>query len=444
MPEFDSTHVDSVIGVVKMPFGEYTNFADCVSKNKGKVSDPEAYCAVIKRKVEGEDINVTNEVLMSLGEIGEDGKLRGAQLMPLGKWIHPLGEIDVTFERAQKFAEQFKRNVAGQNLPVLYIHSDKGNVANPSYGKAAGWMSDVRADPNLGVVIDIDFTPEGREAVNKKEYAYLSAEYFDRVQLPHHDSPQEDVIVGAALVNRPHLKGMNPLLNEETGHQFLLGVADQPIKGVKMDPILRQLAEQAQVTLSDDQTELTEEQSKAIAKFFADQAKEHGDLTAKVSLLEKQLADTQDPEKARQKSLEEAGFVEEAKLLSEVRADKMVGRMAGFLPKDRQFSPVGEEAIRGYALEQTTENLNSLHEVLLNGKGIVDLSEIGSAGAEEDKGDPTSDSLAGEILAESQKIADEQKITLGEATSVYARKNPEKWNEYQKSMGALKSAKMGG
>lgn len=36
------------------PFADYTDFADCVSKNTGKVDDPEAYCAVVKRKVEGE------------------------------------------------------------------------------------------------------------------------------------------------------------------------------------------------------------------------------------------------------------------------------------------------------------------------------------------------------------------------------------------------------
>ena len=34
------------------PFGEYTDFADCVAKNQDK-GDPEAYCATIKRQIEG-------------------------------------------------------------------------------------------------------------------------------------------------------------------------------------------------------------------------------------------------------------------------------------------------------------------------------------------------------------------------------------------------------
>ena len=39
---------------VIMPFGEYSSFADCVKKNQSK-KDPEAYCAVIKKKIEGKE-----------------------------------------------------------------------------------------------------------------------------------------------------------------------------------------------------------------------------------------------------------------------------------------------------------------------------------------------------------------------------------------------------
>lgn len=35
-----------------MPMGEYSSFADCVSKNKGK-DDPKAYCGYIKNQIEG-------------------------------------------------------------------------------------------------------------------------------------------------------------------------------------------------------------------------------------------------------------------------------------------------------------------------------------------------------------------------------------------------------
>lgn len=47
------------------PFGGYSNFQDCVSKNSDK-GDPEAYCATIMRKVEGKS---TNEYKSKLREL---------------------------------------------------------------------------------------------------------------------------------------------------------------------------------------------------------------------------------------------------------------------------------------------------------------------------------------------------------------------------------------
>lgn len=434
MPEFDSTHVDRAIGAVRMPIGKYKNFADCVEKNRGTVEDPEAYCATIKRKVEGEIINVSNEVLMSLGEI-KDGMLQGAQLMPIGSWNHPLGRIDVTPERAQSFAAQFKRNTTGQQLPILWIHSDKGNVSNPRYGQAAGWITDVRADDKLGVLVDIKFTPEGERAVSNKEFAYLSAEYFPEVQLPHHDAPERDVIVAAALVNRPHLKGMNPLLNEETGHQFLLGSANQPITGGAMDKFLLQLCEKAKVKLSDGQTELTEEQRTALTTYLDKRDTDLNEASTKVSLLEAQVAKLEDPDKKKARNLEEAGFAEEALLLSEYRADRFLISLGEALPEGKVLSKVAKDAARKYAMSQTSQNLEEFHSVVLSPKGVVDLSVRGSAGENPETPEGATN-LAAKIIGDAQKIADEKKISLGEAMSEIAKTNPADWNEYQKSMGA--------
>jgi len=44
-----------------MPFGEYENFDQCVSENSDK-NDPEAYCAVIKREIEGKEAMTDDEL----------------------------------------------------------------------------------------------------------------------------------------------------------------------------------------------------------------------------------------------------------------------------------------------------------------------------------------------------------------------------------------------
>lgn len=53
------------------PFAGYRNFADCVKKNQDK-KDPEAYCASIKRKVEGKGYEDNPLILREFEEITED------------------------------------------------------------------------------------------------------------------------------------------------------------------------------------------------------------------------------------------------------------------------------------------------------------------------------------------------------------------------------------
>lgn len=63
------------------PFADYTSFDDCVSKNRGKVDDPEAYCATIKRKVEGETVSETvTKTFPYLEEISTNAWIRDIKI----------------------------------------------------------------------------------------------------------------------------------------------------------------------------------------------------------------------------------------------------------------------------------------------------------------------------------------------------------------------------
>lgn len=387
-------------------------------------------------------MNFRNEVLVSLS-LGEgDTTLRDVQLLPLGKWRHPAGVIDITPERAQRFAEQFARRVAGQDLPVLYIHSDKGNVANPRYGEAAGWITGMRADPSRGLLIDIDFSEEGAAAVRSKKYRYLSAEYFDKVQLPHHKAPEADVLVGAALVNRPHLKGMDPILNEETGHQFLAEVADASKKqsdqgGGPVDPILLALAKSAGIELADDATELTEGQRDKLTAFLEGQARSLEDLATSNSLLQKKL-DEKDPMGARAKSLAEAGFDEEATLLLEYKAEKRVRTLSESLPEGKSLTPAVRELVTASVTEGDPTKFDEAFALVASGKGMIDLVEHGTTLGNDDDGDEPAD-LGDKINQLAEVEAKEKQISFAEALDVVQRKNPALWNEYQRSMGSNKA-----
>ena len=200
-----------------------------------------------------------------------------------------------------------------------------------------------------------------------------------------------------------------------------------------MDPILRQLAEQAKITLSDDQSELTEDQQKQLSEFF----KGIQETAAKVPSLEKQLADTEDQDKAKARNLQEAGFTEEAALLSEYRADKMVKQLGEFVETGKTLSPAVQVLAREYALEQTPEKLLALHKGLLSKSATVDMRELGRSGEDDDDTETESSTeLADKILGESAKLALEHKIDIGAAMSMYSLEHPDEWNEYQKSIGA--------
>ena len=198
-----------------------------------------------------------------------------------------------------------------------------------------------------------------------------------------------------------------------------------------MDPFLRQLAEQAKIILSDDQSELTEDQQKQLDEFF----KGIQEAAAKVPSLEKQLAETEDQDKAKARNLQEAGFTEEAALLSEYRADKMVKQLGEFVETGKALSPAVQVLAREYALEQTPEKLLALHKGLLSKSATVDMRELGRSGEDEDDTESSTE-LADKILGESAKLALEHKIDIGQAMSMYSLEHPDEWNEYQKSLGA--------
>ncbi len=382
-----------------------------------------------------------NEILMTLDLAEGQTRLEGVQLMPIGTWKHPRGIIQITAARARKFAESFKAKIAGQDLPILYIHSDKENISNPKYGEAAGWVTNVIADDERGVLVDIEFTEEGAAAVRGKKYRYLSAEYFNKVQLPHHDRPHEDVIVGAALVNKPHLKGMDPILNSETGHLLVSEVGDTDKGGGPMDPILVQLAKLAGIKLSEDAEALTDDEGVKIKEWAEGLNKSVSDSNAKISLLEKRLEDLEDDGDKETRTLREAGFEEEAILLNEYRADKAVRKLSEDIPSGQVLTPVAETHMRDFVLENDQKALGELLKLAFEGKATVDLVERGTHDADDDTNTDTE--VGDELVSMATKRAKENEISFSDAMDLVAAEEPEKWNQYQLSMGS-QQATVGG
>ena len=381
------------------------------------------------------------EILIALS-LEEGDQIRGAQLFPIGEWSHPQGKLKVDYARAQRFAAGFKKQLAGQKLPIFYIHSSQSNVSNPLYGKAAGWMTDVRADPKQGVLIDIDFTKAGAEAVRDHSYQYLSAEFFDQVRLPHHDESHKDVLVGAALVNKPHLKGMRTVLSEDTGSLFIeeaTSKPDDPEGGGPVDPILFALAKSAGLKLSEDATELGAKDRASIEEYLQGESGKITDLEAKLDLVQTKLDGSEDDNTKQARNLAEAGFKDEAKLLSEYRGEKLAKKLAKELPKGSEFTPAVEEKLMAFATDNDPTRLQEALAIVASGKGVVDLSEHGSSGSGSEGDTPAGsvDNASTKLIALAEAVVkDNSEINFSDAMDQVAGENPNLWDEHQKSMGS--------
>jgi phage I-like protein len=110
--------------------------------------------------------------LVDLAHIQFDDGPTWIQAMPLGTYHHPVhGEIAITPERVQRFADGVKQKVRGQDLDIDYDHKSQRS-------DAAGWVQD--ADPRSdGLWLSVDWTDEAREKLKKKAYRYFSPEFDD-------------------------------------------------------------------------------------------------------------------------------------------------------------------------------------------------------------------------------------------------------------------------
>jgi hypothetical protein len=125
---------------------------------------------------------------------------------PLGRYVHPVhGELHFTQERLERMADGVNRGVRGIAPALDYDHRED----RAKGGKAAGWITaaEVRAD---GLWIAVEWTAEALAEVRGGAWRYLSPEFGDWID-PRTGVRHTDVLLGAALTNRPFLRDLAPV-----------------------------------------------------------------------------------------------------------------------------------------------------------------------------------------------------------------------------------------
>jgi Mu-like prophage I protein len=144
---------------------------------------------------------------IDLGTVGlAEDRPTWLHAFPLGRYVHPVhGELVFTRERLERLAEGVNRGVRGITPALDFDHRED----RAKGGKAAGWITaaEVRAD---GLWIAVEWTEEALGEVRAGAWRYLSPEFGDWTD-PRTGVRHRDVLLGAALTNRPFLRDLAPV-----------------------------------------------------------------------------------------------------------------------------------------------------------------------------------------------------------------------------------------
>lgn len=158
--------------------------------------------------------------VIDLADIGlAEDKKTWVHLVRYGSFDHPVfGQINMTKDKIGNFVKNFRKNIRGIMLDIDYAH--KHDQAKGT--KAAGWIIslDQRADGLWG---QVSWTGEALKEVEDGAWKYMSIEYDDD-WCDAQGTCYEDVLFGAALTNRPFMKGLSPINFAELDD----GAFDQP------------------------------------------------------------------------------------------------------------------------------------------------------------------------------------------------------------------------
>ena len=152
---------------------------------------------------------------VKLGEKDKDGtQTVKVQVMRTGAWEHPwYGTMLITPNTLSDMVRNFKENVRRQDLPADYFHE--------SEREAAGWFTDLYLEENGSELWgDVQPTPKLLQMLADKEVRYFSADFYFEWTDPETAVTYKNVLNGGGFVNRPFIKGMQPVAELSEGNQM--------------------------------------------------------------------------------------------------------------------------------------------------------------------------------------------------------------------------------
>lgn len=377
---------------------------------------------------EGGKMGETLCYLVQLGDAKIDNDRQWIHALPFGKYVHPvLGEINITMDKASRFADNVKQKVRGIDPSINYNHNNED--------KAAGWVKDaqVRSD---GLWLFVEWVKAAAEAIKNKEYKYFSAEYTDEWDNTQ-GSTIQDVILGGALTNRPFMKNLVPInLSEsviENAFDLVAGVTGstpESLKGGNMKP------EELQAIIDGV--------TKNLKETFTPPKKEEPETNiAKLAELEefKKLAEANPVAKSLLAHFEfqAQAIANSNKMMRETMVDS---KLAEFDNSKLVLTPSAKELAREIMLavpdEVSTKFFEFMEQVRTSSNFMVELGERSGAGVR--RGTSNADKSATQLFSErvNARMLDD-KLDFLTAADAVAKEDPALYEAYRMGDGAQAS-----
>ncbi len=156
------------------------------------------------------------------------------QLLKTGTFTDPrYGKFVITEKMLSEMVTNFKAKVRGIDPAIDFKHE--------SEAEAAAWMLDLEVRPgqkDIGLWAKPDWTGAGQKALSEKTYRYLSADFNQNYKDNEAGKSHGCVLLGAALTNRPVIKGMQPVIQLSEGDSM---PEITPEQQVKLAALMKQL-----------------------------------------------------------------------------------------------------------------------------------------------------------------------------------------------------------
>lgn len=202
-------------------------------------------------------------------------------LYQTGKFNHGGKVVEILPIHLEQMLANFKSNAVGKKIPINYSHED--------HKLAAGWVTEVTLNKErTKLYLTVEFTPSAFQAIQDKEWAYFSGEFWFDYKNENGQSCGA-CLVGGALTNIPALKQASLGTFTQILDKLFLSQKEPPMPAEKTN--LTEL--QTKLDAAEQKiTELTEslktvnalaEENKTLK---ADNAKSAADLKVKEKTLE--------------------------------------------------------------------------------------------------------------------------------------------------------------